>query len=115
MKNVCFNVCLVLFPQRTFELLKAVLHCCLEVKVASPMLPSWLRPAHGRAIKTVYFFVAEKKKNPTISCFIFKLVALGGAALDIVDFKTFMALFLLLGLCFLYLENEGEAKERCCL
>jgi len=63
------------------------------------------------------FFVSEKKIfKKHVSCFIFKHSStLGGAVLEIIDFKIYVVLFLLFGLCFLHLENEGEGKEECCL
>lgn len=116
MENVCFNIRLVLFHQRTFELLKAVFHCIpgseSGISSASFLAEASTWQSHNNCV----IFVTEKKKNnPNVSCFIFKLVALWGPILDKVDFKTFMVLFLLLGLCFHCLENKGEAKERCCL
>lgn len=54
----------------------------------------------------IVFFVSEKKKK---SCFIFKRSStLGGPLLETVDFKSYVVLFLLFGLCFLYLESKEE-------
>lgn len=83
-------------------MLKAVL-CYIPGSESGISSASFMaRGQHMAEPKQLCIFCFREEKNLNISHFIFYLVALGGAGFDIVDFKTFVVLFLLLGLCFLY-------------
>jgi len=93
---------LVFFHLTTYKLLKAVLPCMLVGKsdLSSTLSLVEAKYTTGPYLPCIFCLRGEN------SCIIFKRSSsLGGPVLQIIDFRSYVILFLLFYLCFLHLES----------